>query len=95
MLTNLGHGKLIDEKVRHDFTKMTNNNIFISDAIHKATIEVNEEGTVAAAATFLVGAVPCCVFEPPRNITIDKPFLFFIRSGTNVIFAGRMVDPTK
>ena len=71
---------------------MTSENIFISDAIHKATIEVDEEGTVAVAATFM----PVDTFSiPPLEITVDRPFLFFIRSGNHVIFAGRVVDPTK
>ena len=74
---------------------MTSENIFISDAIHKATIEVDEEGTVAAAATCM--AVPMTLGSPPPplEITVDRPFLFFIRSGNHVIFAGRVVDPTK
>ena len=69
---------------------------FISDAIHKATIEVDEEGTIAAAVT-VFGMVEHDCFEipVPLEITVDKPFLFFIRSENHVIFAGRMVDPTK
>ena len=74
---------------------MTSENIFISDAIHKATIEVDEEGTVAAAATFMSEIVTRMVPPPPLEITVDRPFLFFIRSGNHVIFAGRVVDPTK
>ena len=90
-LVSLGHGKLFDQSIRHDYSKMTVQDVFISDAIHKATIEVDEEGTVAAAATGMV----MMFGMPPIEITVDKPFLFFIRSGNHVIFAGRMVDPTK
>ena len=94
-LVNLGHAKLFDENIRHDYSKMTKTKgLFISDAIHKATIEVDEEGTVAAAATGMVMMMRCMPM-PPMEITVDKPFLFFIRSGNHVIFAGRMVDPTK
>ena len=92
-LVSLGHGKLFDQSIRHDYSKMTVQDVFISDAIHKATIEVDEEGTVAAAATGMVLGFGRP--KPPMEITIDKPFLFFIRSGNHVIFAGRMVDPTK
>jgi len=74
---------------------MTLQNIFISDAIHQATIEVDEEGTVAAASTFMSGSLTCCMPPPPLEITVDRPFLFFIRSGNHVIFAGRVVDPTN
>ena len=93
-LVSLGHGKLFDQSIRHDYSKMTVQDVFISDAIHKATIEVDEEGTVAAAATGMVLMLRGRP-RPPMEITIDKPFLFFIRSGNHVIFAGRMVDPTK
>ena len=74
---------------------MTDQEVFISDAIHKATIEVDEEGTDAAAATGMIMMKCCMPIDPPLEIILDKPFLFFIRSGNNVIFAGRMVDPTK
>ena len=93
-LVSLGHGKLFDQSIKHDYSKMTAQDVFISDAIHKATIEVDEEGTVAAAATGM-DMMMRCMPMPPMEITVDKPFLFFIRSGNHVIFAGRMVDPTK
>ena len=94
-LKNLGHGKLFNQSILHDYSKMTSENIFISDAIHKATIEVDEEGTVATAATFMSSKRACRTPPPPLKITVDRPFLFFIRSGNHVIFAGRVVDPTK
>ena len=95
-LASLGHTKLFDQNIPHDYSKMTKTEgFFISDAIHKATIEVDEEGTVAAAATGMVIMMLRGRPRPPMEITIDKPFLFFIRSGNHVIFAGRMVDPTK
>jgi serpin B len=93
-LVSLGHGKLFDQSIKHDYSKMTDQDVFISDAIHKATIEVDEEGTVAAAATGMVMMMRCMP-APPLEIILDRPFLFFIRSGTNVIFAGRVVDPSK
>ena len=91
LLTSLGHGKLFDQNIPHDYSKMTKSEgIFISDAIHKATIEVDEKGTIAAAEF----VIPQTLSRPLR-ITVDKPFLFFIRSENHVIFAGRMVNPTK
>ena len=67
---------------------MTAKKIYISNFIHGASINVDEEGSVAVAPTEMVSVMP------PIEITIHKPFLFFIRSGGNVILAGRMVDPT-
>ena len=94
-LKSLGHGKLFDQSISHDYSKMTSQNIFISNAVHKATIEVDEEGTVATAVTFMSMSMNQLSPPPPLKITVDRPFLFFIRSGNHVIFAGRVVDPTK
>ncbi|XP_042901041.1 intracellular coagulation inhibitor 2 isoform X1 [Parasteatoda tepidariorum] len=68
--------------------------IFVSDIIHKAVIEVNEEGSEAAAATAIVMA-RCAA--PRRNVPVpefivDHPFLFLIQNTvTNMIlFLGRV-----
>lgn len=64
----------------------------VSDVIHKAVIEVNEEGTVAAAATATVmnekGSSPT---TKPFVFRADHPFLFFIYDGGTdlVLFMGR------
>ena len=73
-----------------------NVNLFISTAVHKAFIEVQEEGTVAAAATAIgiVGATS--VAPPPEHFEADHPFIFIIRDlETNaILFMGRVNDPT-
>jgi len=68
--------------------------LFISDALHKAFIAVDEQGTEAAAATVLIMEVTSAP-EQGVILTIDRPFLFFIRdvpSGT-VLFMGQVLDP--
>ncbi len=84
-----------------DFTgiapKDPNLNLFISEVVHKTYVDVNEEGTEAAAATaavMLLGAAP----EEPRPTPIfrvDHPFLFFIMDvkTKNILFLGRIMDP--
>jgi serpin B len=64
--------------------------LFISAVIHKAVVDVNEEGTEAAAAT----AVVMKRSMPPRFIA-DHPFLFFIRDKKtgSILFVGRMANP--
>lgn len=83
-----------------DFSGMDGHtNLFINDVIHKAFVEVNEEGTEAAAATAIMmpeGAAPL----NPRPIPVfraDHPFLFLIRNNRDgsILFLGRVMDPTE
>ncbi len=68
----------------------------ISAVVHKAFIDVNEEGTEAAAATGIaIRATAAPIDDSPVEFIVDQPFLFFIRhepSGA-VLFAGRVVNP--
>jgi serpin B len=63
---------------------------------HAADFTVDEEGTVAAAAT-IVGFVVKAARHPRRALTFnaDRPFLFFLRDDKTgaVLFAGRVTDP--
>lgn len=71
-------------------------NLFIGMAVHKAYVDVNEEGTEAAAAT-AAGIRMTSMPAPPPVFRADHPFLFMIRhnpSGT-ILFMGRLVDPLK
>jgi serpin B len=78
-----------------DFSGIAEERLKISEVIHKAFVEVNEEGTEAAAAT-AVGMVRCIAMPAPAKVFwADHPFLFFIRDrNTNaVLFSGRLLDP--
>ena len=68
--------------------------LFISDVIHQAVVEVNEEGTEAAAATAVVMAKRALPSRPPTFVA-DHPFLFLIRdkSTGSILFVGRMSNP--
>ena len=76
-----------------DFTRMRSvRDLFVSEVLHKTFVDVNEEGTEAAAAT----SVGMGVTSAPPLITVDRPFLFAIRerfSGT-ILFIGRMMNPS-
>lgn len=85
-----------------DFSGMTGKAEFsISAAIHKAFIDVNEQGTEAAAATAIgmtAAAMRMPAPEPPPIIfRADHPFLFLIRDAQSgaILFMGRVADPTK
>jgi serpin B len=80
-----------------DFSGMTGaKDLFISAVIHKAFVDVNEEGTEAAAATAVVMR-PLNGGGPPPVFRADHPFLFLIRDTKtgSILFLGRILDPTK
>ncbi|XP_069170361.1 leukocyte elastase inhibitor-like [Procambarus clarkii] len=64
----------------------------VGKTIHKAVVEVNEEGAEAAAATALIGAISLSFGLPPvpREFTCDRPFIFLIRDNhtNNILFLG-------
>jgi serpin B len=82
-----------------DFSGMTGNrDLYIGDVIHQAFVEVNEEGTEAAAATGVVmKAMAIMQPEKPIVFNADHPFIFFIqeRATGNILFLGRVKNPVK
>jgi serine protease inhibitor len=70
--------------------------LYVSSVMQKAFIEVNEEGSEAAAATGMVMMMRSMP-APPQKFTCDRPFLFAIKDNLSgmVLFTGRVVDPTK
>ncbi|XP_029004043.1 leukocyte elastase inhibitor [Betta splendens] len=66
--------------------------LFLSTVAHKAFVEVNEEGTEAAAAT--AGMVSFCMLRE-EHFTADHPFLFYIRHNKtkSILFLGRFSSP--
>jgi serpin B len=80
-----------------DFSGMSvEDKLFISGVYHKAFVDVNEEGTEAAAATGVVMARSAAPPPtPPPIFRADHPFVFFIRDVPNdtILFLGRVVRP--
>jgi serpin B len=81
---------------RADFTGMDGqpHGLYVGAAVHKAFVEVNEEGTEAAAATGLT--VRLTSIAPPAPVfRADHPFLFLIRERATgcLLFLGRLTDP--
>jgi serpin B len=71
--------------------------LYIQKAFHKAFVEVNEEGTEAAAATGVAMGVKSMPSFDFAMFRADRPFLFFIEDSKTglILFMGRMEDPTK
>jgi serine protease inhibitor len=79
------------------FTRMTDDpDVAIDDVLHKAAVEVTEEGTKASAATAII-MTPKSIQQPKdmRRIYVDAPFLFAIRNRESglIVFIGRVDDP--
>lgn len=83
---------------RADFSGMDGGkgSLYIGVVLHKAFVDVNEEGTEAAAAT-AVGIRATALPAPPPEFRADHPFLFLIveRETGSVLFMGRVTDPTR
>ncbi|VDI74431.1 plasminogen activator inhibitor 1 [Mytilus galloprovincialis] len=97
--TALGITEIFDDKIA-DFSEIFESDqtrVVVSDARHKAYIEVNEEGTEAAAVTTITGVI-ASVQDPkpqPFQFIADHPFLFLIQddeTGTP-LFIGRYARP--
>lgn len=70
--------------------------IYVGNVLHKAMIEVNEEGAEAAAATVIIMPSRSVGTVSP-HIKVNRPFLYFIKdNATNsILFMGQVIDPSK
>jgi serpin B len=95
-LKMLGMTKAFDAQ-QADFSGMDGDrDLYISAAIHKAFISVDEAGTEAAAATAITMGVTSAPM-PGIALTIDRPFIFVIsdlKSG-QILFVGRVLNPAE
>ena len=71
--------------------------LYIGLVAHKAMINVDEQGTEAAAATavmMVAGAAPNP--DKPKEFNADRPFLYLIRDNETglIVFIGKLLNPT-
>jgi len=79
-----------------DFSGMTGRrDLFISAVVHQAYVDVNEEGTEAAAATGVVMKLTSAMPDRIPVFRADHPFVFLIRdeASGSILFLGRVVNP--
>jgi len=94
-LTSMGMDKAFG--MGADFSGMNGElDLFIDEVIHKAFIEVSENGTEAAAATGAIISLKSALRDEPEIFKADHPFLYLIRDQQtgSIIFMGRLVNPS-
>ncbi|XP_067303942.1 leukocyte elastase inhibitor-like [Pseudorasbora parva] len=96
LLISMGMEDVFDPKKVNLSGMTSTKDLVVSKVIHKAFVEVNEEGTEAAAATAAImslTAMPST--SPPKTFNADHPFLFFIRHNPSnvILFNGRFCSP--
>ena len=95
VLAEMGMVKAFQPNIA-DFSKISNEDLYISSAIHKSFIDVNENGTEAAAVTSITFTTTSAGNEPPKTIFyVDKPFVFAIteKDTDAILFIGEVNHP--
>ncbi|KAL6845498.1 hypothetical protein ACP4OV_024993 [Aristida adscensionis] len=90
--------RLLFDADRADFSDMAESPpypLYFAGAYHEAFVEVNEEGTEAAAATAFAVGFGCARAPEPEDFVADHPFVFLITEdiGGVVVFAGQVINP--
>lgn len=95
VLKQMGMNKAFEPLVA-DFSKISETDLYISSAVHKSFIDVNENGTEAAAVTSITFTTTSAGNEPPKTIFyVDKPFVFAIteKDTDAILFIGEVNHP--
>lgn len=101
-LENLGLTNAFDREqanfqpIASHLSGLTIEELWFEDAVQKAFVEVNEEGSEAAAATAMVmDGIATSAPPQPVEITIDRPFIFLLRHPNTgaILFMGRVLNP--
>ena len=95
-LKNAGLAGIFDPKTA-DFSRISSHDtLYVSDVLQKARIIVDTEGTEAAAVTIIdvraTSAEPVNIPQP-KEVIINRPFIFFIENNDCILFVGVVNDP--
>ena len=106
ILRNLGINKVFDSAeadfskiiTKENLNKLGKENIYVSDAIHKTYIDLNEKGTKAAAVTYFgMKALGAFIDDKMIDIEFNRPFMYMIRDNktSEILFLGSVYEPNK
>lgn len=78
-----------------DFSGMSDVPLFITDAIQMTSLELDEKGTKAAAATMVIAAGGGADPKPIKTVRLDRPFAFLIYDSAHeqILFMGKVTEP--
>ncbi|MFO7789258.1 MAG: serpin family protein [Bacteroidales bacterium] len=97
VLASLGMHDLFDEHAA-DLSGINDQmQLYVSSVLHKTYIDVNEEGTEAAAVTSVAVNTTSAGDDPqPLHVNVNRPFIFLIRESSteSILFSGVVEDPT-
>uniref|UniRef100_Q5MGH0-2 Isoform 2 of Serine protease inhibitor 3/4 n=1 Tax=Lonomia obliqua TaxID=304329 RepID=Q5MGH0-2 len=93
VLQNMNIKKLFNgSEARLDYLLKKSDALYVSEAVQKAFIEVNEEGAEAAAANAFGISYLSAVITQPRSFVADHPFIFMLKEGRKILFFGTMMS---
>lgn len=76
-----------------DFSRISSQDkLAIDEVIHKTYVDINEEGTEAAAVTS-VGLKAVSIPKPGFIMKVDHPYLLIIKNDANILFIGKILEP--
>ena len=98
IISQLGAPSMFDAS-RADFSSFANGNVFVSEMLQKAKIEVSEEGTKAAAVTLGMMKLTALRPDEPRRVDFhcDHPFIYMIQDNHTgaILFMGQFTGSGK
>jgi serpin B len=94
VLSSMGMGEAFNPNLA-DFSKLYQGTqkAYLTSVLHKTFVEVNEEGTEAAAVTSVTVGITSV--GSGFHFKVNKPYFFFIRENQSntILFAGKIVEP--
>ena len=97
-LQRLGAGKIFRETADFSGIAGTDKPLMVSEIVHKTRLDLDEDGTEAAAATAILAPARCLPEKRPRPkpFRVDRPFLFLVRHRNTgaILFIGRVENPS-